>query len=112
MLQDTERLQYLLDEAYGANGASAVQFEKTQESVAAKTNKLKNAWDEFAMGVMNEKLFKGFVDFGREGLSQVNDIIEGISLKIEDFFGKGSSLFPKLLMTGGLGAFSTGWESS
>ena len=108
MLQDTERLQYLLDEAYSANGASAIQFEKTQESVEAKTNKLKNAWDEFTMGFMNEKILKGGIDAFRVGLSAINDIIEGISEKIKAVFGDGIGGIAKGALTFGTGFASLG----
>ena len=108
MLQDTERLQYLLDEAYSANGASAIQFEKTQESVEAKTNKLKNAWDEFTMGFMNEKILKGGIDAFRVGLSAINDIIESISEKIKAVFGDGIGGIAKGALTFGTGFASLG----
>lgn len=108
MLQDTERLQYLLDEAYSANGASAIQFEKTQESVEAKTNKLKNAWDEFTMGFMNEKVLKGGIDAFRVGLSAINDIIESISEKIKSVFGDGIGGLAKGALTFGTGFASLG----
>ena len=108
MLQDTERLQYLLDEAYSANGASAIQFEKTQESVEAKTNKLKNAWDEFTMGFMNEKILKGGIDAFRVGLSAINDIIESISEKVKIVFGDGIGGIAKGALTFGTGFASLG----
>lgn len=108
MLQDTERLQYLLDEAYSANGASAIQFEKTQESVEAKTNKLKNAWDEFTMGFMNEKILKGGIDAFRVGLSAINDIIESISEKVKFVFGDGIGGIAKGALTFGTGFASLG----
>lgn len=108
MLQDTERLQYLLDEAYSANGASAIQFEKTQESVEAKTNKLKNAWDEFTMGFMNEKILKGGIDAFRVGLSAINDIIESISEKVKVVFGDGIGGIAKGALTFGTGFASLG----
>ena len=108
MLQDTERLQYLLDEAYNSNGASAIQFEKTQESVEAKTNKLKNAWDEFTMGFMNEKILKGGIDAFRVGLSAINDVIESISEKIKSVFGDGIGGLAKGALTFGAGFASLG----
>lgn len=62
MMQDYERTIELVDAAYNSSGASQRQFEKTQESLESKLNKLKNAWDEFLMGISNSTVIKKGVD--------------------------------------------------
>lgn len=62
MMQDYERTVELVDAAYSSSGASQRQFEKTQESLESKLNKLKNAWDEFLMGISNSTVIKKGVD--------------------------------------------------
>jgi len=61
-MSDYARTQELVGEAYNANGAAAKQFEKTQESLESKLARLKNAWDEFTMGILNSDVVKGIVD--------------------------------------------------
>jgi TP901 family phage tail tape measure protein len=62
MMQDYDRTVELVGAAYDSNGASANQFAKTQESLESKLAKLKNAWDEFMMGISNSKAIKMGVD--------------------------------------------------
>ena len=77
LMQDYARTQELVSKAYNANGASARQFEKTQESLESKLNRLKNAWNEFLMGITNSKIVKGFVDLLTNLLNIVNKLTNG-----------------------------------
>jgi hypothetical protein len=61
-MADYARTQELVGAAYNSNGAAEKQFEKTQDSMQSKLARLKNAWDEFAMGLANNAVLKGAVD--------------------------------------------------
>ena len=74
LMQDYARTQELVGKAYNAEGASARQFEKTQESLESKLNRLKNAWNEFLMGLTNNVMVKTFVDLLTDLLNLVNKI--------------------------------------
>ena len=47
MMQDYDRTIELVDAAYSSAGASQKQFEKTQESLESKLNRLNNAFNTF-----------------------------------------------------------------
>jgi hypothetical protein len=71
MMQDYGRTQELVAAANNSAGASNKQFEKTMDSLEAKLAKLKNAWNEFAMGVLNSD----FVKFGVDVLTKFLEIV-------------------------------------
>ena len=79
MMQDYDRTMELVNAAQTAEGAGQAQFEKTLESMNTKLNKLKNAWDQFVMGLMNSNFLKEAVDIGTSIIGIVEDIISGIS---------------------------------
>ena len=79
MMSDYSRTQELVSAAYNSTGASQEQFEKTLDSLEAKLTKLKNAWDQFAMGLANNEFIKGVVDVLTGLLNTINSIIDGIS---------------------------------
>ena len=81
LLSDYARTQELVGEAYNANGAAAKQFEKTQESLESKLARLKNAWNEFLMGLTNSTVVKAGVDLLTTLLNIVN--------KVTSAFGEG-----------------------
>ena len=83
MMQDYARTQELVSAAYNSNGASARQFEKTQDSLQSKLARLKNAWDAFLMGITNNEIIKGAVDVLTFLLNSLN--------KIADAFGPAAS---------------------
>ena len=62
MMSDYDRTLELVEAANNSAGASDKQFEKTLDSLEAKLNKLSNAWDQFTMGLADNKLIKGAVD--------------------------------------------------
>ena len=78
MMSDYERTMELVDAANNSSGASQKQFEKTTESLESKINKLKNAWDEFSMGIANSSLIKGAVDLLTNLLTVINKITSAL----------------------------------
>ena len=87
MMSDYARTQELVGKAYNANGAAARQFEKTQESLESKLARLKNAWNEFLMGLTNNVIVKGAVDALTMLLNAVN--------KVTGAFGEGAGFILK-----------------
>ena len=83
MMSNYERTMQLMDFANNSAGASNEQFGKTMESLEAKINKLRNAWNEFLMGIMNDKWTKRLVDAGTGILNLVNKIIDKLSFNGE-----------------------------
>lgn len=76
MMQDYDRTMELVNAAYNSNGSSQKQFEKTTESLESKLNKLKDAWDEFAMGIANSDIIKGGVDLLTQIITIFNKITQ------------------------------------
>jgi TP901 family phage tail tape measure protein len=79
MMSDYGRTQELVAAANNSAGASSRQFEKTMDSLASKLAKLKNAWDEFTMGIMNSDLVKTGVDILTKFLEVVNKATNGLT---------------------------------
>ena len=102
LMADYARTQELVEEAYNANGAAAKQFEKTQESLESKLARLKNAWNEFAMGILNSDLVKAGVDLLTNLLNGINALTSGFGA-LDTGAGKFLNTFSKLmLLIGGL----------
>lgn len=78
MMSDYERTMELVNAANNSAGASQKQFEKTLDSLEAKLNKLKNAWDLFTMGLADDALVKGAVDTLTLILTTVNKITDAL----------------------------------
>ena len=102
MMSDYGRTQELVTAANTSAGASNKQFQKTMESLEAKVEKLKNAWHEFTMGIMDSDLVKFGVDFLTKFLEIINkatsafDGMGGSIMKIISIFGifkLGSKIF-------------------
>ena len=79
MMSNYKRTTELMSYANDSAGASQEQFGKTLESFEAKVNKLRNAWQEFTMGIANDKLVKGAVDAGTSFLTVVNKLIDSLT---------------------------------
>lgn len=62
MMSDYDRTMELVDAANNSAGASQKQFDKTLESLDAKLQRLRNAWQEFTMGLANSDVIKLAVD--------------------------------------------------
>lgn len=77
MMEDYGRTEELLSSAYNSAGASEKQFEKTMDSLEAKTNQLKDSWDNFLMGLSNSDIIKGAVDALRMLLDGINALTKG-----------------------------------
>lgn len=78
MMSNYERTMELVDAANNSSGASQKQFEKTTESLESKLNKLKNAWDEFTMGIANSTIIKTGVDLLTNLLTIINKITSAL----------------------------------
>lgn len=90
MMSDYDRTMELVSAANDSAGASQTQFEKTIDSLESKLNKLKNAWDQFVMGIANSTLIKGGVDVLTQILNTAN--------KITEVFGNG--MFSSIMKVG------------
>ena len=79
MVSNYKRTMELVNYANNSAGASNVQFAKTLDSMSAKLNEFKNAWDLFIMGIANNNFVKGAVDFGTKVITIIDKVIDGIS---------------------------------
>lgn len=79
MMDNYAKTTEFVSSAYNSAGSGQRQFEKTLESLEAKLTKLKNAWDEFAMGLTNNVIIKGAIDTLTGLLTLVNKLIDGLS---------------------------------
>ena len=75
MMSNYERTMELVNAANNSAGASQNQFNKTLESLGAKLNNLKNAWNEFTMGITNNQAIK----FGVDALTWLLNIINKVT---------------------------------
>lgn len=78
MMSNYDRTMELVNEANNSAGASQKQFEKTMDSMSSKLNQLKNAWDEFTMGLMNNQILKAGVTGLTQFFTIVNRIIDAL----------------------------------
>ena len=95
MMSDYGRTQQLVAAANNSAGASNIQFEKTLESLESKLNRLKNAWDSFTMGIMDDELIKGGIDLLTGLLETVNKLTDALP-------GLGSSFAKVGVVLGGM----------
>ena len=72
MMSDYERTMELVTAANDSAGSSQAQFDKTLESMEAKLNQLKNTWQEFTLGLMDQGILK-------EGIEALNGILGAIN---------------------------------
>lgn len=75
MMSDYARTTQLVSAANNSAGASQKQFDKTMESLEAKLNKLKVAWDQFTMGIADNQLIKTGIDLLTGLLETINKIL-------------------------------------
>ena len=76
MMSDYGRTMELVSAANNSAGASQKQFDKTLESLEAKLNNLKNAWDQFTMGIANNTIIKAGIDALTGFLNLINKLTE------------------------------------
>ena len=74
LMSDYQRTLELTAAAQNAEGASQEQYAKTLDSLESKLNQLKNAWDEFTMGILNSDFLKFLIDSARTLLNVLNGI--------------------------------------
>ena len=111
MMSNYDRTVELVNAANNSAGASQEQFNKTLESMETSLAKLKNAWDEFTMGLANNEILKAGIDLltdlintinsGTEALSGGNGLIKSI-LNLGVVFGGlklGKTAFNKLFIS-------------
>ena len=79
IMQDYAKTTELVNAAYNSTGSGQKQFEKTLDSLASKLTKLKNAWDQFTMGLANNEIIGAAVTLLTGLLTVINGIIDGIS---------------------------------
>ena len=78
MMSNYDRTMELVTAANNSAGASQKQFNKTLESLDAKLQRLKNAWDTFTMGLANNELIKVGVDLLTKLLETVNNLTDDL----------------------------------
>ena len=78
MMSNYDRTMELVTAANNSAGASQKQFNKTLESLDAKLQRLKNAWDTFVMGLANNELIKVGVDLLTKFLETINDLTDDL----------------------------------
>ena len=76
MMDNYERTLELVDIAQNSNGASAIQFGKTLDSLEAKTNKIKASFEEFIGLLVGSDFVKGILEAANNVLQMINDIAE------------------------------------
>lgn len=86
MVDNQARSQQLLSAAYDSDGAAEEQYEKTLDSLQAKLNQLKDAWDNFTMSIAQSSMVKGAVD-GLTGLLKIVNKFLGVSKQIGTAIG-------------------------
>lgn len=86
MVDNQTRSQQLLSAAYDSDGAAEEQYEKTLDSLQAKLNQLKDAWDNFTMSIAQSSTVKAAVD-GLTGLLKIINKLLGVSKQIGTAFG-------------------------
>lgn len=77
LMQNNARLTELMNAAKDSKGSAEGQFAKTLDSLEAKVNKLRDAWEEFLMGIANSDLIKGSIDLLTKLLEVINKLTKG-----------------------------------
>ncbi len=110
LMQNNARLTELMNAAKDSKGSAEGQFEKTLDSLGAKVNKLRDAWEEFLMGIANSDLIKGSIDLLTKLLEVINKLTKGTG-GLDSAFMKLAVVGTALqlgggLLQGGLGYFN------
>ena len=79
MMSNYDRTMELVNAAQNSAGASQEQFNKTLDSVEAKLQQLRNAWDQFVMGLANDQILKAAITFLTKIFEVINWILDKIS---------------------------------
>ena len=97
-MDNYKRTMELVDIAYNSAGKSTEQFNKYQDTLEYKLNKLQNTWEQFRTEFFNSDFFKNAVD----GLNEILDRIKDLSGKEllglgAAFVVLGKTLIPNLI---------------
>lgn len=92
MMNDYERTVELATAARDSEGSSEEQFGKTLDSMEAKTNKMKNAWQEFTLSIMDSDTLKDGVDALTTILQLINNITDALGGKSSGALKIGTAL--------------------
>ena len=97
-MDNYKRTMELIDTAYNSAGKSTEQFNKYQDTLEYKLNKLQNTWEQFRTDFFNSDFFKNAVD----GLNEILDRIKDLSGKEllglgAAFVVLGKTLIPNLI---------------
>lgn len=115
LVADNERLTELVEGAQSSAGASDKQFEKTMESLTAKLNKLKDAYHEFLMGILDSNIIKGGVD-ALTGLfnilNNLADLTGPLSGLVKVLMAVGMFMGGRALIHNGISAMAGGLTSA
>ena len=105
MMSNYKRTQDLVSAANNSAGASNKQFAKTMDSLESKLEKLKNAWHEFSMSILQSDFVKAGVDILTKFLEIINKSTNSLGklgnsvskiVGIFTVFKMGSLIFEKL----------------
>lgn len=94
LMSDYQRTIQLTEAANNAAGASTKQYEKTLESFQTKVERLKNAYNEFVLGIANSSVIKAGIDLLTGILTKLNELTKGAT--------KTGTSFKKLMLSIGL----------
>ena len=97
-MDNYKRTMELIDTAYNSAGKSTEQFNKYQDTLEYRLNKLQNTWEQFRTEFFNSDFFKNVVD----GLNEILDRIKDLSGKEllglgAAFVVLGKTLIPNLI---------------
>jgi TP901 family phage tail tape measure protein len=76
LITNQERYNELLEIAENSTGAAAAGQAKYMESAAAKIEQIKNEWEELVINIMDDKMFKSFLDQLSAVLGNFNSAME------------------------------------
>lgn len=94
LMSDYQRTIQLTEAANNAAGASTKQYEKTLESFQTKVERLKNAYNEFVLGIANSSVIKAGIDLLTGILTKLNELTKGAT--------ETGTSFKKLMLSIGL----------
>ena len=104
-MQNYPRTIELTEIANNAAGASNKQFEKTQDSLESKLNKLDNAWTVFTTNIADSSTIKAAIDVLTKLLETINNIIES-SGKLGPALQAGIAIAGAKLVAGSVGGIA------
>lgn len=105
LMQNYSRTVELTEIANNAAGASNKQFEKTQDSLESKLNKLDNAWTVFTTNIADSSTIKAAIDVLTKLLETINNIIES-SGKLGPALQAGIAIAGAKLVAGSVGGIA------